>query len=185
MNQVQVVANTVTVETPDLIDWWKRYTKIYMWCLNLLWDYIDFCLVLIYTVCMNECICNNCVFSDVFSGTARSSSLPSFPPGTDGFSVAAWRSLGAAVPLFLLNRSRPLLPPQREPTTQQLQGAARHLEGHHCYSPTTVNLVQYEGLHLPGPSSFTPPDSGWEHLVWRSVTPFRPHQVKIWPWLGW
>lgn len=30
MNQVQVVANTVTVETPDLIDWWKRYTKIYM-----------------------------------------------------------------------------------------------------------------------------------------------------------
>lgn len=86
------------------------------------------------------------VLSDVFSGAAWSSSVPSLPSRTDRHCVATWRPLGAAFPFFLCDRTRPLLPPQREPTTQQLQGAARHLEGHRRQpSPAVV------GLHLPGP----------------------------------
>lgn len=115
----------------------------------------------------------------MFPGTAWSSSLPSFPPRADGYSVAAGQSVGAAVPLFLRNRSRHLLPPQREPTSQQLQGAARHLEGHHCQPSATMSLLQYEGLHLPRPAPylFTPPDFRCKFFlsVCQPVTP-RPLQ---------
>ncbi len=100
------------------------------------------------------------------SGAARSSSLPSVPSWADRSGVASWWSLGSAVPLFLLNRSRPLLSPQREPTAQQLQGAARHLEGHHRQPPTTVNRGQWDRPHLHGVSYlFPPPDDGWEHFA--------------------
>lgn len=104
-------------------------------------------------VTFTACFLSLCVFSGVISGTAGSSSLPNFPSRTDRPGVAAWWSLGAAVSLLLLNRSRPLLPPQGEPTTQQLQGAARHLKGHHCYPPQHSKPLTSEGLRLPDPRS--------------------------------
>lgn len=81
------------------------------------------------------------------SGAAQSSSLPTLPPGEDRSSVGSRRFLGSAVPVFLLDRPRSLLPPKREPTAQPLQGAARHPEGHDCQpAAAAVNSHSNEGL---------------------------------------